>query len=65
MTHHSGQDGNSGSNLGPEPVRRLDILVLLKNRIVDGELLLDFLRVATATDGTFDLLFKLGAGSLL
>ena len=65
MTHHSGQDGDSGGNLWPEPVWRLDVLVLLKDRVVDGKLLLDFLCVSTATDGTLDLLFKLGAGSLL
>ena len=65
VAHHGGQDDEGGADLRPEPVGRLDVLILFKDRIVEGEFFPDILGVTTATDGTLDLLLKLWAGPLL
>ncbi len=43
----------------------MDVLVLVEYRVVNGELPLGFFSVATGTDGTLDLLLKLGTSPLL
>ena len=43
----------------------MDVLVFFEHRVVDGELLPDLWSVATGTDGTLDLLLKLGTSPLL